>query len=215
VDSPSVTGLRTAATTAVAIRHLAQDGARAATIIGCGALGRFHLEALAACGVQRVSLCDRVATRAQGLAEWGRSSGMQCLAVADARAATLASEIVVTCTTSRIALLGCDDIRPGTLVAAVGADNENKAEIAPQLIARARIVADLASQCAKIGDLRNAAPGEAHVCGELADAVAGRIARVGPDEIVLFDSTGLALEDLAVGALLADSPALSRRAAPA
>ena len=53
-----------------------------------------------------------------------------------------------------------------------------------------------------MGDLRNAAPGEARACGELADAVAGRLARTSADEVVVFDSTGLALEDLAVCALL-------------
>ena len=60
----------------------------------------------------------------------------------------------------------------------------------------------MSAQCLKIGDLRNAMPNESFVCGELADVVAGRVARTGPDEIVVFDSTGLALEDLALCALL-------------
>ena len=58
------------------------------------------------------------------------------------------------------------------------------------------------AQCRKAGDLRNAVPGEAFVCGELADAVAGRVARTAGDEIVVFDSTGLAVGDLAICALL-------------
>ena len=203
VDSPSVTGLRTAATTAVAVRHLAQPGSRVATIVGCGSLGRFHLEALAACGIERVSLVDRMPARAHDLAAWARESlGLDCLAMTDARVATLTSEVVVTCTTSRVPVLGREDVRPGTLVAAVGADNEGKAEIAASLLAEARIVTDLTAQCRRIGDLRNAVPNEAFVCGELADAVAGRIARTAPGEIVVFDSTGLALEDLAICQLL-------------
>jgi alanine dehydrogenase len=203
IDSPSVTALRTAATTAVALRHLAPAGARAATVVGCGALGRFHLEALAAIGFERASVCDRVAGRAEEAAAWARSAlGMDCTAVAEPLLATLASAVVVTCTTSRVPFLGREDVRPGTLVAAVGADSERKSEIAASLLGEARIVTDSTEQCRRIGDLRNAMPGEAFVCGELADAVVGHVARTAGDEIVVFDSTGLALEDLAICALL-------------
>jgi alanine dehydrogenase len=203
VDSPSVTALRTAATTAVALRHLAPAGARVATVVGCGALGRFHLEALAACGFEQVKVFDRVAARAEDAARWARSDlGLDCTAVAEARPATLASPVVITCTTATVPFLGREDVRAGTLVAAVGADSDRKAEIAASLLAEARIVADSIDQCLKMGDLRNAAPGGPGVCGELADAVAGRLARTAGDEVVVFDSTGLALEDLAVCALL-------------
>lgn len=203
VDSPSVTALRTAATTATAIRHLARPGARTAALAGCGALGDLHLEALAICGMERVYVFDRVAARAGEAARRAQGiHGLDCRAVDDFRTAALAADVVVTCTTSSTPFLGREDVRPGTLVAAVGADSERKAEIAASLLDSARIVTDLTEQCRKIGDLRNAVPGEAFVCGELADAVAGRIARTGPEEVVLFDSTGLALEDLALCALL-------------
>jgi len=202
-DSASITGLRTAATTAVAVRHLGPLGASRAALVGCGALGPFHLEALEACGLRHVSLVDRVPGRARRLASWERRVlGLDCESVAGIREAALGAQVVVTCTPSRVPVLGRDDVRPGTLVAAVGADNEGKAEIAASLLAEARIVADLAAQCRTIGDLRNAMPGEAGPCAELADAVAGRVPRCGPDEVVVFDSTGLALEDLAVCALL-------------
>lgn len=206
LDSPAITGLRTAATTAVAMRHLAQEGARVATIVGCGVLGRFHAEALAACGIERMSVLDRDFGKALALAAWARESlGVECLAVKDLRAATLASEVVVTCTTSRVPILGEADVRPGTFVAAVGADNERKSEIAASLMHRARIVTDSTAQCRKTGDLRNAVPGECEVCGELADVVAGRVPRVRADEIVVFDSTGIAVEDLALCALLVET----------
>jgi ornithine cyclodeaminase/alanine dehydrogenase len=206
VDSPSITGLRTAATTAVAIRHLAPAGARMATLVGCGALGRFHVEALVACGIERLALHDASAARAQGLARWARDAfAIECLAVEDLYASTLASPVIVTCTSSQVPFLAAEDVRPGTFVAAVGADNERKSEVAASLLTRARIVTDLSAQCRKIGDLRNGMPNETFVCGELADAVAGRVPRTGPDEIVVFDSTGLALEDLAVCQLLLDA----------
>lgn len=206
MESGVITSLRTAATTAVAIRHLAQKGARVATVVGCGALGRFHVDALAACGFQRVSVFDTNGPRAVQLADSARSDhSIECLAVADMRAATLASEVVVTCTTSRVPFLSVSDVRPGTFVAAVGADNERKSEIAAALLAKARIVTDLTAQCMKSGDLRNAVPNESFVCGELTDVVAGRVARTAPDEIVVFDSSGLAVEDLALCELLVAS----------
>jgi len=130
------------------------------------------------------------------------SLGIECLAVRDLKVATLSSEVVVTCTTSRVPILGAGDVRPGTFVAAVGADNERKSEIAASLLAQARIVTDLTAQCLKSGDLRNAVPNECTVCGELADAVAGRVPRTGAGEIVVFDSTGIAVEDLALCELL-------------
>jgi alanine dehydrogenase len=203
LDSPSITGLRTAATTAVVIRRLAAKEARVATVIGCGELGRFHLQALAECGFDRIHLHDIDAARACEVGAWAtKSLGLECVPASDLRTATLASQVVVTCTSSRVPILGSGDVRPGTLVAAVGADSERKSEIAASLLGEARIVADLRSQCLKIGDLRNAVPNEAFVCGELADVVAGRVARTSADEIVVFDSTGLAVQDLALCSLL-------------
>lgn len=203
LDSTSITSLRTAATTAVAINHLAQKGSQVATVVGCGALGRFHVQALAECGFKRANVFDIDAGRASELASWARETlGMECLAARDLRVATLASEVVVTCTTSRVPYLKAGDVRPGTFIAAVGADNERKSEIAASLFAEARIVTDLTAQCLKTGDLKNAMPNEAFVCGEMTDVVAGRVARTASDEIVIFDSSGLAVEDLALCALL-------------
>jgi ornithine cyclodeaminase/alanine dehydrogenase-like protein (mu-crystallin family) len=205
VDSPSITSVRTAATTALAVRLLAPAGADEATIVGCGVLGRGHVAALRECnGITRMSVFDRDRESARALAAWARGLGVECSVAPDLRESTRASPIVITCTSSSAAYLGADDIRPGTLVAAVGADNAGKAEIGASLLAQARIVADRTAQCRKSGDLRNAPPGAA-ACGELADAVAGRIARTAPDEIVVFDSTGLAVEDLAVCAILRES----------
>jgi alanine dehydrogenase len=208
VDSPSVTALRTAATTALAIRHLSPHGARVATVVGCGMQGRFHLQALEACGFRHVYLFDSEIEHARAMARWARDElDIDCEAVDDMRRATLQSQVVVTCTPSRQPLLGTDDVRPGTLVAAVGADNPGKSEIEPDLLAKARLVADLTAQCLEAGDLHHS-PTKT-VCGELTDVVAGRVARTGPDEVLVFDSTGLAVEDLALCELLlsACSPA--------
>ena len=203
MDSTAITNLRTAATTAVAIRHLAPTGSRVATVVGCGALGRFHMQALVECGVDRANVFDLDGGRATEMASWTRETlGIECLAASDLRVATLMSEVVVTCTTSRVPFLKAGDVRPGTFIAAVGADNDRKSEIGASLFEHARVVTDLTAQCLKGGDLRNAMPNETFVCGELVDVVAGRVSRTAGDEIVIFDSSGLAVEDLALCALV-------------
>src|SRR5206468_5747687 len=94
---------------------------------------------------------------------------------------------------------------PGTLVIAAGADNATKREIAPELLARARIVTDSTAQAMAIGDLKQDPSLLHRICGELGDVIAGRVPRTAPHEIVLFDSSGLGIEDLAIcSALLSE-----------
>jgi ornithine cyclodeaminase/alanine dehydrogenase-like protein (mu-crystallin family) len=185
LDSPAVTNLRTAATTTTAIRHLAPASAREAAIIGCGALGRVHAQALREClGFDRLLFFDADTLRGSALAAWARESlGVETVHCPTVREATFAAKVVVTCTSSHQAFLDIGDVTPGTLVAGVGADNPQKAELTPALLAGARLV-------------------DAGVRGELARAIRAQ-QRVGPGERVVFRSTGLAIEDLALATLLA------------
>jgi len=95
----------------------------------------------------------------------------------------------------------------GTFVAAVGADSPDKSEIAPGLMAKARIFADVADQCAVMGDLHHAIAAGAvrrgEVRAELAELVSGaKPGRTDEAEIIVFDSTGTALQDVAAAALI-------------
>jgi ornithine cyclodeaminase/alanine dehydrogenase-like protein (mu-crystallin family) len=97
------------------------------------------------------------------------------------------------------------DVRPGTFIAAVGADAEHKQEIDPALIASAKVVADSLDQSCAIGDVHHAiAHGlmrKEDVYAELCEIVAGhKIGRVTDDEIIVFDSTGVAIEDAVAAA---------------
>ena len=207
-DSIEMTILRTGAATAVAARFLAREDARILTVCGCGNQGRVQLRALArARSLERVFAWDQDRNRARRFAEEMRA---ECLipvdAVEDFPAAASRSDIVVTCTPSKHVLLRDEDVRPGTFVAGVGADNEEKQEIDPALFARARVVVDDLAQCAAIGDLHHALERgviqRAGVHAELSELVARRkCGRMSRDEITLFDSTGVALED--VGAAVA------------
>jgi ornithine cyclodeaminase/alanine dehydrogenase len=111
------------------------------------------------------------------------------------------TDVLVTCTPSRRALVRREDVRPGTFIAAVGADSEGKQEIDEALMAAGAVVADLLPQAALIGDLQHAI-GRGHmlvsdVRAELSAVVAGRApGRTSAEEITIFDSTGIAIQDL-------------------
>ena len=111
----------------------------------------------------------------------------------------------MTCTTSRRAFLQKDDVAPGTFIAAVGADNPDKQELEPALLAAATLVVDVLDQCAEIGELHHALAANLlrreQVHAELAEVVAGRRpGRTREDEITIFDSSGTALQDVAAAA---------------
>jgi ornithine cyclodeaminase/alanine dehydrogenase-like protein (mu-crystallin family) len=139
---------------------------------------------------------------------------IEVVAAPELHTATLASDIVVTCTPAKSWFVGRSHIRPGTLVAAVGADSPDKQEIEPALIAKAAVVCDLTAQCTEVGDLHHAiAAGlvtRDHVRAELGEVIAGRRSgRVNDSEIVLFDSTGTALQDAATAALVYEKAVLA------
>jgi ornithine cyclodeaminase/alanine dehydrogenase-like protein (mu-crystallin family) len=208
-DSASITSLRTAAATAVAARHLALPDARTVTLVGCGTQGRVQLRALKLVRpVEQVFVADRDSSRAACFAdEMQLELGVPITQVTDLQAALWESQICVTCTTATEPLLHLDDVRPGTFIAAVGADNEHKIEVHPSLMAASRVVPDLLDQALKIGDLHHAVDaglmkaGDVHA--ELAQVIAGlRPGRTDGDQVFVFDSTGTALEDVAAAALV-------------
>ncbi|MBM3549835.1 MAG: ornithine cyclodeaminase family protein [Alphaproteobacteria bacterium] len=203
LDSIEITIRRTAAATALAARHLAKADAKTLTLIGCGAQARAQAEAL--CDVRRFErgfTVDLDRERAVATAaDLSRALGVRFEATASLREATRASGVIVTCTTAKVPFLGPDDVAPGTFIAAVGADNPEKSEIAPALMARARVVVDSLDQCLAMGDLHHAIAAGAMTRGdvhaELGDLVAGTRPGRSGDEIAIFDSTGTAIQDVA------------------
>ena len=200
MDSRSITALRTAAASAVAARHLARLECDTALICGCGGQARAQLDAL---------LCVRKPRRVFAFdgdpdqaVRFARLFGGTVSVVADLEAAARSSDIVITCTTASKYFLTRDMIRPGTFIAAVGADNEDKQEIEPQLMAQSKVVTDLTEQARKIGDLhhaiRDGAMSVEAVHAQLGEVVAGRKpGRQSDKETIIFDSTGTGLQDVA------------------
>jgi alanine dehydrogenase len=207
LDSREITSLRTGAATAVAAKYLARDDASIATICGCGVQGRHQLAAVATVRkLTRVYAVDRNRENATRFArEMSNELGIEVIAASDLATAVRESDICVTCTPSRTAILNAGDVNAGAFVAGVGADNPDKQELDPALFARSAVVVDILDQAVSSGDLHHAIAAGVmtrdDVRAELGEVVAGKKAgRLHDDEIVIFDSTGTALQDVAAAA---------------
>ena len=203
IDSIEITIKRTGAATAVAAQYLARPESRVATIFGCGAQGRVQLAALRhVLDLRQVFLVDNDPAAAEGFAREIADDGLDVDVPVKPHKAALASDVIVTCTSARTAFLGPADVRAGTFVAAVGADNPDKSEVDPALMKKARVVTDLTEQAVTMGDLHHAIRAGAmqadDVHAELGDLVAGKKAgRTAAHEITLFDGTGVGIQDVA------------------
>ena len=208
LDSTLITTLRTAAATAVAAKYLARDHATTAAVIGCGALGEATVEALRVVRpLERVTLWDVNETARDRCArELARSTGLAIIAAPSLESALDGADIIVTCTPAKRPVLGVQHVGPGIFIAAVGADNPEKSEIDPPLMAHASVVTDLTDQAAAMGDLHHAVAAglltKDDVHGELGEVISSRVpGRHTDDQVFLFDSTGTALQDVVVASL--------------
>ena len=207
IDSIEVTLRRTAAATALAARHLARADSETILVCGCGDQALAQLEALRrVLPLERLLAWDRDPDRAAAFARTA-STLLKAEPVNALAPAARGSDVIVTCTTAKRPFLDPDCVSPGTFIAAVGADSEEKSEIAPALMRRALVVADILDQCAAMGDLHHAMAAGAmtrdDVHAELVDLVTGaRPGRTSADQVTLFDSTGTALQDVAAAAIL-------------
>jgi alanine dehydrogenase len=139
--------------------------------------------------------------------ELSRELQLVVSAVRDLPASVRRSDICVTCTPSKQPYLNQSDIAPGTFIAAVGADNEEKQELDPGLMAAGKVVVDNLDQCAVMGDLKLALKQglmtKADVHAELGEVIAGRKpGREIQEEVIVFDSTGTALQDVVAAAIV-------------
>jgi len=207
MDSIEITLLRTAAASAVAAKYLARDDAHVMTMIGCGAQALPHARAMAEVRkLERIWAFDIDAAHASSFAaEAAAALGIPVAVTSDFRSAARSSDIVVTCTPSRTPFLGVGDVAAGAFVAAVGADNDDKQELSPELLAASAVVADVLDQCAEIGELHHALESgvmtREDVRTDLAGLVSGAAVRRSPEECAIFDSTGTALQDVAAAAI--------------
>jgi ornithine cyclodeaminase len=216
LNASAVTEIRTAAVSVVATDLLARPGADVLAIIGTGVQAAAHLRAIAAtrrltevrvAGTTPDKAATFAAAHAGTLAADRRANPdpVPVVPCASAREAVSGADIVVTATSSQTAVLGSGWLAPGTHVNAVGACLPHARELDTATVAGAAFFADSReSALAESGDYRLAAAegaiGPGHIRAEIGELLAGLDGcegRRGPDEITIFESLGLAVEDLA------------------
>ena len=210
LDGNVITYIRTAAAGAIAARRLARSDSRRAVIVGTGVQGDAQARALAwwkpdieilACE----PLDDPDRRRAVEFAARLARDGINCRAAASLEAAVAEADVVVTATPSRRWLIARAWLRPGTHVSAMGADTRGKQEHEIETLRDARVVVDDWRQARELGECQHGVA--AGLVGDAApatigDVIAGAaVGRKGPDELTLFDATGIALQDLAAAEL--------------
>jgi ornithine cyclodeaminase len=221
MDAFSITAIRTAAVSGLATKLLARRDAKTVAILGAGAQGRSHIDAmLAARPFERVIVWSRTTAHAAALVtetegRYGpgpvsRARPAEFVVVQDIDAAVREADVVCTVTASREPILRGGWLRPGTHVNAVGSSIPNARELDTETVRRARVFVDRRESAAnEAGDLilpmQEGAIGPDHVVGELGELLLGKVrGRENDDQITLFKSLGLAVEDLACAVYLHD-----------
>jgi alanine dehydrogenase len=195
LDAGAVTALRTGAAAVLAAESLGRQDAGTAAVIGAGVNGRAAAKTFLARGTG-VMLWDVDEDRAGAVAaELGAD-------VAGSREEALSADLLVTVTPGHEILLPAGSLQPGQHVSLMGADGPGKAEIAVEEIARVRVFADDWEQASHNGELVHAVDAGAITRGEVTELGAvldgDEPGRQSPDDITIFDSTGLAIQDLAI-----------------
>jgi alanine dehydrogenase len=198
LDARSVTALRTGAVAAVAARALARSDARSVGVIGCGLHGLWAARCLRAAGYKGGVACD---PRPEAAAEVARElSGT----VGD-RVEALACDVVCCVTPGTVAIVERPDLRPGLHLNMLGADGPGKAEATVHAVAACTLFCDEWEQAVHGGELTGAVSAglvgrdAVRDLGSVLAGTGGR-GRSSDEEITLFDSTGLAIQDLAIAA---------------
>jgi len=204
-DASSITAIRTAAVSGLATRLLARPDAQRLALLGAGTLAMPHLEAVSAVRpIKEVRVWSRSPERAQRFAQNVQEKrGVKVIVARTAQEAVATADIVCTITASRTPVLEGSWLAHGTHVNAVGASLAAARELDTEAVRRARLFVDLReSALNEAGDFliprSEGAIGEDHIRGQLGELLTGQVAgRQSPDEITLFKSLGLAVEDVA------------------
>jgi len=195
LDAGAVTAVRTGAAAVLAAETLGRAHAETAAVVGAGVNGRAAARTFVARG-REVAIWDLDAGRARRTAEELGAS------VASSRAEALAADLLVTVTPGHEVLLPDGSLTAGQHVSLMGADGPGKAEISPAELARTRMFCDDWEQASHGGELAH--PVEAGLVSESGVGKIGAVlagdaeGRRDEAEITTFDSTGLAIQDLAI-----------------
>lgn len=202
LNATSLTDMRTGAAGAVAAKYLSPDREVTVGVIGSGRQAEAQVMALADVRpISRLRIWSRDGKNAGAMAS--RFPDLDAGATGLEQACD--ADVVITTTPSRAPLVENDWIRDGTHINAIGADAPGKQELDPRILLRARVFVDDLAQAVHSGEVnvpisRGIFPPD-QIAGTLGEVVTGKKRRERPDEVTVFDSTGLAIQDLAIARL--------------
>ncbi len=205
IDASSVTAIRTAAVSGLATRLMAREDASELAILGSGVQAMTHLEAvLCVRPITQVRVWSRHQQNAVTFAEQAHKRfGVPVESTPTAEAAVRGAHVICTTTSAREPILLGDWLAPGAHINAVGASQRTTRELDTAAVQRARLIVDRReSAMAESGDflipLNDGDITTEHIRGELGDVVLGRVpGREHPEQVTIFKSLGLAVEDIA------------------
>jgi len=212
LDGAALTALRTGAASGVATKYLSRPDAAVVAVFGAGIQGRSQLEAM--CAVRHITkafiwdpLPERASAFSREMASRGNPVPHEIRVAASPLEAVIAADIICTATTSSTPVFNDSDVKPGTHINAIGSYEPHVQEIPAETVRRAKVVVDsIEAALAETGDLiiplKAGLFTRGMIHGEIGQVASGEIAgRESTDEVTLFKSVGLAVQDMAAGHL--------------
>jgi len=207
MDATYLTAMRTGAAGGIAAKHLARKDSHVAGFVGAGRQAETQLDALTVTmpGIEKVLVCDVNDEHAQHFVTWCKETHDLDAVACPIEEVVTGADIVTTVTPVRRPIVKREWVRPGTHINAIGADAEGKQELECAVLQAARIVVDNWEQSSHGGEINVAVSqgliGRDDIAAEIGEVICGtKVARQSPEDITVFDSTGLAIQDLACAA---------------
>lgn len=211
MDATYITALRTGAAGGVAAKYLARKDSSVIALVGCGTqaetqllalLGSFRIKTVKVWGLEKNGAGD-FAERIR------KKKGINIKAVKSVKECVSGSDIVVTTTPSRKPIVRSEWLKKGAHINAIGADAAGKEELDPAILRKARVIVDSLAQAAHSGEinvpLSRGTISLKDIYADIGEIIAGKKkARTRDDQITVFDSTGLAIQDVAVANVIYD-----------
>ncbi|MCX6055363.1 MAG: ornithine cyclodeaminase family protein [Chloroflexi bacterium] len=223
LDAEYVTGMRTGAAGAIGAKYLARQDSQSLLMVGAGRQALFQISAAltALPGLQSVRVHDPLSAAAarefcvalpERLTQYvgaEKAAQVNIIPVEDLREAVGASDVIITATPSRAPLIRKDWVRPGTHLSCIGADMKGKQEIDENLFLDARVFVDDIEQALSVGEceipFNKGILTAGRVVAEIGQVVCGKVrGRLSDTDVTIFDSTGIALQDLMVSKMVLD-----------
>jgi len=207
-ESSVISKMRTAAATAVAAKYLLPKGSIKLGVVGYGNQAEAQIEALlCVTNIEQIKVSGRDEVKLGLFVEKIAKRFQIPVSMNTIEYTCRHSNVLVTCTPSTDFFVKNEWINKGTFIAAVGADSPGKNELDPQIFAGAKVIGDIKSQIIKVGESQHAiAKGiikETDIYAELGELITGKVeGRTNDEEILIYDSTGTAIQDIACAAYI-------------